>query len=504
MTNRADKYFEEHKPFAGLGRASARGGAMLVAARGVNVIVQVATTVVLARILSPHEFGLVAVVAALVGFAPILVDLGTTDAAVQKARTTREEISALFWLNMGIGALLTVLFAASSWLIAKLFRQPELAEIALVSSLTFVITAASVQHYALMRRAMEFRQLATIETASNLLSSIIAIAMAFTSWGYWALVAKPMLGLAFSAAGAWVYCPWLPGRPRYTRDVGGMVRFGLGITGFTVMDGITKSADRLAIGYFYGPGPLGYFQNAFLLYANVLSILTESLHNVAVSGLSKLKDNLNELKRSWSAGLTTVSFVSGLAFAGLAVTGQDFVVLLLGEKWGPAGPILCLFAIRGIAHGTERTLGWLHVVAGRSDRWARWGVFSAVCHLLALAVGIPFGPVGIATAYALVMFVLFIPALVYSGRPFGIGTKDVLAAAGPSTAAAVCATAVGLGLQHVFMGELNQLARFFISGLICVVTYLVVAVGVFRVTGPIHLARSLLRDLGPRQSPKTS
>lgn len=504
MTNRTDKYFEENKPYAGLGRASARGGAMLVAARGVNVIVQVATTVVLARMLSPYEFGLVAVVAALVGFAPVLVDLGTTDAAVQKARTTREEISALFWINMGIGALLTVLFAASSWLIARLFHQPELAEIALVSSLTFLITAVSVQHYALMRRAMEFRQLATIETVSNLLSSIIAIAMAFTSWGYWALVAKPMLGLAFSATGAWIFCPWLPGRPQFTREVGGMVRFGLGITGFTVMDGITKSADRLAIGYFFGPGSLGYFQNAFLLYANVLGILTESLHNVAVSGLSKLRDNLDELKRSWAAGLTTVSFVSGLAFAGLAVTGQDFVVLLLGEKWGPAGPLLCLLAIRGIAHGTERTLGWLHVVAGRTDRWAKWGVFSAVCHLLALAAGLPFGPIGITTAYALVMFVLFVPALVYSGSPLGIGTKDVLSAAGPSTAAAVCAAAVGLGLQYAFMAEFNPLARFCISGLICAVTYLLVAVGLFRVTGPILLAVSLLRDVGLRQSPKAS
>ena len=99
-----------------------------------------------------------------------------------------------------------------------------------------------------------------------------------------------------------------------------------------------------------------------------------SLHNVAVSSLSKLRDNLAELKRSWAAALSTLSFISAAAFAGLAVTGQDFVVMLLGEKWVPVGPLLCIFAVRGIAQGTERTLGWLQVVAGRSDRWMRWGL----------------------------------------------------------------------------------------------------------------------------------
>jgi PST family polysaccharide transporter len=500
----ADRYFEDHKPQAGLGRAAARGGLVLVAARGINVFVQVATTVLLARLLSPHDFGLVAVVIALVAFAPTLIDLGTTDASTQRERITRSDISALFWLNMAIGGVLTALFAGASGFFASLFSEPALTSIALASSLTFIMTAASVQHYALMRRAMDFRRIAIIDLVANVISSVVAVAMALTSWGYWALVAKPLVTLALAAVGAWISCPWLPGRPRLTSDVTALVRFGLGVTGFTVTDNVARSADRLAIGYFYGAGSLGYYQNAFLLYSNVLNILTEPLHNVAVSGLSKLRNDLDELRRSWAAALSAVSFVSGVAFAGLAVTGQDFVVLLLGENWAPAGPLLCLFAARGIAHTSERTLGWLHVVAGRSDRWTRWGVFSAVCQLAALAAGLPFGPIGVASAYAIVMYALFVPALAYSGRPLGVGTKDVLAAAGPQTVAALCTVAVGLLVQHAFMAEFTHLARFMLLALICVATYLVVAVGVLRVTGPIRLALSLLREFDLRQSPKTS
>jgi PST family polysaccharide transporter len=503
LTSRSDRYFGENKTYAGLGRASARSGVVLVAARGINVFVQIATTVLLARLLSPDDFGLVAVITALVAFAPTLIDLGTTDASTQRERITHSEVSALFWLNVAIGGLFTVVFAGASGIIASFFGEPALVGIALASSLTFIMTAASVQHYALLRRAMEFRRVAAIDMAANLTSSVVAVAMALRGWGYWALVAKPLLTLALVAAGAWISCPWLPGRPRFTPDVTAMVRFGLGITGFTVTDTVVRSADRLAIGYFYGAAPLGYFQNAFLLYGNLLSILTESLHNVAVSGLSKLRNDLDELRRSWSTALSTVSFVSAAAFAGLAVTGQDFVVILLGEKWAPAGPLLCLFAVRGIAHGSERTLGWLHVVAGRSDRWARWGVFSAVCQLASLAAGLPFGPIGVASAYAIVMFALFVPALAYSGRPLGVGLRDVLAAVGPQTVAALCAVGVGLAVQHAFLAELASLPRLALSALICLGTYLVVAVGVLRVTGPIQLALSMLRDFGSLRSPRT-
>jgi polysaccharide transporter, PST family len=504
LTNRADRYFEEHKPYAGLGRASARSGIVLVAVRGIGVAVQLATTVVLARLLSPYDFGLVAVVAALLAFAPSLIDLGTTDACTQRDRVTHGEVSVLFWLNVAIGAAFTLLFAAGSGVIASFFGESALTGIALASSLTFILTAVSVQHFALMRRAMEFWRLATIELVSNLIGSIVAIAMALTSWGYWALVAKPLITLTLIALGAWTSCPWLPGRPGITPGATAMIRFGLGTTGFTVTDTVVKSADRVAIGYFYGAGPVGYFQNAFLLYNSLLSVLTESLHNVAVSGLSKLRDDPEELRRSWSAALSTVSFVSAAAFAGLAVTGQDFVVLLLGAKWAPAGPLLCVFAMRGIAHGSERTLGWLHIVAGRSDRWARWGLFSAACQLAALAAGLPFGPIGVASAYAIVMFALFVPALAYSGRPLGVGVKDVLAATGPQTAAALCAVVIGLLLQHALMVDLAPLARLVLSALVCLVTYLAVAVGILRVTAPIRLAFSLLRELVLRQSPKTS
>ena len=497
-----DQYFEENRPYTGLGRASLRSGVTVVAARGLNTFVQLGSTILLARLLSPYDFGLVAMVLAVVGFAPMLIDFGTSEASTQKTHITQGEVSALFWLGMTISVALTVVLAGASGFIAQFFGEPSLTGIVLVSSLTLMMGAISNQHYALMRRAMQFRQIAMIDISANVIGSVVSVVMALTGWGYWSLVAKPIVTSVLTAALVWMSCPFMPGRPRLTPDVKELVRFGAGVAGFTMTDYLARSADRVALGYFYGAGPLGYFQNAFTIYSNLLNILTEPLHNIAVSGLSKLRNDLDELKRSWTAALSSLSFVSSAAFAVLAVTGQDFVVILLGPKWAPAGPLLCIFAIRGIAHSIERTMGWIHVAAGRSDRWMRWGVFSAVFQLLALAAGLPFGVIGVTIAYTIAMFGLFLPALVYAGRPVGIGARDVLQAVGPQTAGGLVAVALGFLMQQALLADVIPLVRFLVSVPVCLAIYVAVVVGVFKVTGPFWLAVSMLRNLGPMRSPQ--
>ncbi len=504
-SNRSDEgYFTENKAYAGLGRASLHGGVIFVIARGANIFVQLASTILLARILSPHDFGVVAVVLALVGFAPMLIDLGTSEASTQKTLITPEQISTLFWLNIAISLALTVLLIGSSSVIARIFGEPDITGIAVALSVTFVLTALFTQHAALMRRAMQFHRIAMIDISANLAGSIVSVVLALRGWGYWSLVAKPIVTAAWTAVAIWINCRWVPGRPRMSADARELVGFGLGVTGFTMTDYLAKSADRIAIGYFQGAGPLGYFQNAFTIYSNVLSILAEPSHNIAASSLSKLRNDIDGLKRAWERALSTLSFFSVPAFAILAVIGQDFVVLLLGQKWAPAGPLLCIFAVRGIAQSIERTMGWLHVAAGRADRWMRWGVYSAIVQLLALAAGLPFGVTGVASAYAIAMFGLVVPALVYSGRPLGIFGSDVLRAVGPQMIGGLIAVTTGFLVQFEFLADVSPLLRILVSGMVCLLTYLAVVAGIFRITAPLQLAFSVLHDIRGFRTPAGS
>jgi PST family polysaccharide transporter len=493
----AQSYFEENKPRAGLGRQSLHNGVAYVVARGANMFVQLGSTILLARLLSPRDYGLVAMVLALVGFAPMLIDLGTTDATVQKKKINQVDISALFWLKVTLASILVLLLVGASGTIASFYGEPALGDIAMVSSLLFITSALSSQHFALMRRSMQFRRMAMIDVSANVISSLIAIAMALTGWGYWALVTKPIFTSALAAAGAWFSCPWLPGRPRLTLQAKEMVRFGAGITGFSMTDYLAQSADRVALGYFFGASPLGYFQNTVLLYNHILSLFTQGLHDVAVSSLCKLRDNIDQLKRSWTTALSSLTFFSAFAFAGLAVTGQDFVTMLLGQKWEPAGPLVCIFAVRGIVHVVERSLGWLHVAAGRSDRLMRWGVFSALIQLGAVLAGIPFGVIGVAIAHTIATFFLVVPALVYAGRPLEISVTDVLRAVAPQVIAALLTVAIASTIQYLFLAKYSLLPRFLVSVIVCCVIYFVIAVGVFKVRHPLHIAFSLLRDLRP-------
>ena len=188
------------------------------------------------------------------------------------------------------------------------------------------------------------------------------------------------------------------------------------------------------------------------------------------------------------------------AFGILAVTGPDAVVLLLGDKWAKAGSLLSIFAFRGIAHIVERTLGWLHVAAGRSDRWLRWGVASSLVQLAALVCGLPFGLRGVAIAYTVSTYVLFVPAISYAGSPFGIGPASVIKTVGPQLAGSLCSAVAGFWIRDTFLTGDSRLVRIVTLALTCTVLYLLVVIGLFRVTRPLQVARSAVGAFTPAVS----
>jgi PST family polysaccharide transporter len=273
-----------------------------------------------------------------------------------------------------------------------------------------------------------------------------------------------------------------------------MLGFGLNVTAFTITDYFARSMDRAALGYSVGPRELGYYQNAFTVYDNCITVC--SLHNVATASLSKLREDIPALKRAWANALSTLVWFAAPAFAVLAVVGQDLVVVLLGAKWVAAGSLLVVFALRGPAHVVERTHSWLHVACGTPHRWRHWGLLNVAAMIVALACGLPFGTFGIATAYAVATTLLCIPAVAYSGAPIGIRATDVLRAVGPQVVAAFAAAALAMLARHALLQDAPALLRLVILGVLCSGAYLAIVTLVFRVTKPLRLALSLLRNRG--------
>jgi polysaccharide transporter, PST family len=278
-----------------------------------------------------------------------------------------------------------------------------------------------------------------------------------------------------------------------------MLGFGLNSTGFTMTDFVGRSVDRVAIGYQSGPVSLGYYQNARFVYDNLLDVLVAATHGVAVASLSKLRQDPRELRRLWAKALSTLAFYAMPAFGLLAVVSQDLIVVLLGRRWASAGILLSIFALRGIPNSVERTLGWLHVTAGRTDRWMRWGVVATAAHLVALFAGLPFGAMGVVVSYVICMYVLFVPALAYAGQPLGIGARDVVQAVGLQLVAALGSSASAFLFGLAFLERVDPVTRMALLAVVHLSSYLFLAVGVFKVRMPLAVMLSLIRDARPRR-----
>jgi len=494
MAQDADIYFRENEDSGDLGRLAVRGGIVAVAMEYGNGALQILAQIVLARLLTPADFGLVAIITVLTSFAPLLIDFGLGDATTQRSKITPSQISSLFWLASGIGLVVAVAVAASAPMIAAIYREPRLEPIALCTAITFVLWGVSNQHLALLRRTMQFGRIAGIQLLGTLVGIATAIALALAGYGYWALVARPIARALCVAVGAWRGCRWRPGGPVFDDEVKSMARFGLHVVGFSVTYTVAKAVDRIALGLRYGPAEVGYYQNALTLYQSSIQLALNQVHTVGSAALSKLQAQRAALRQRYEAALSMLAFFVMPLAAVLSVTAEDVTVILLGEKWRAAGLLLRILALLGIPEVVERSQGWIHLAIGRADRWRNWGIFSFVVQIVAVLAGLRFGVTGVAVACVVASVLLALPSIQYAGRPIGIGAALAIRAVGPQLIGAVSAAAASTFLQMIAFSHFSSVVRVALSTVFCVCVYLTVVVGLFRRTEPLRVARSVVHD----------
>jgi len=499
MSEAVGAYFEEHRESKDLGRRALRGGIVSIVIQYGNAVLQIAAAIILARLLAPEDFGLVAIVTVLTSFAPLLIDFGLLDATAQRSRITPAQVSGLFWVSTAIGVGVAAIVAAGSPLIAWLYGEPRLQPIALCVAVTFILSGLSNQHMALLRRTMQFGRIGQIQLFGTLAGTVVAVVVALSGYGYWALVLRPVTSSVCVVAGAWWACRWRPGAPLFDDEVKSMVRFGLHVVGFTVAYTLSRAVDRIALGLFYRPDQVGYYQNAMNLYENSVYSALNQMHAVGSAALSKLQSNPAALRQKYEAALSMLAFFVMPAAAILSVTGQDLTVILLGQKWQAAGSLLSILALRGISHVVEGSQGWLHLSIGRADRWHRWGIVSLGVQIVAVLAGLPFGPTGVAWGVVIGCTLIALPSIIYAGRPIGIGADLVIRSVGPQSIGAATTAAAGWWLQAAVLAGYVPFVRMLLSGCFCAGLYLAIVVGVFRLAEPLRIAGTILRDFSGRR-----
>ncbi len=489
-----------------------RGAGATLFSGGATVAIQIIATVTLARLLTPAQFGVVAMVTT---FSLLLVNFGLngfTEAVIQKDEINRYLVSNLFWVNLGAGVLLTLGFAASGSLLARLYHNPLVTPVAMGVSLTILIGSTSALHLALLKRAMRFSVVSMNDIVARVVYVVSSILLAWLGWGYWALVCGLLAQQLSTAAGAWILCSWFPNWPRRVQGTASMVKFALNVYGRFCVNYFSRNTDNLLVGWRFDATALGFYKKAYDLFALSAGLLVSPLSVVAVAALSRFKDDQLQYRRLLLNSLTVMAFVGMGMSATLTLVGKDVIRLLLGPGWEVSGRIFTFFG-PGIGvmllYGTH---GWIHLSIGKADRWFRWGIIEFAFTSLLFILALPWGPEGIAAAWTLSFWILAIPAFWYAGNPIGFGVRPVLSVVWRyilSSALAGGAAAGILQFLHFSSSEaptnLFAVARIVLVSLIFVTIYLIAVILLHCGAAPLYQVARLSREMLPwSKSPDAS
>jgi len=495
--------FRPNADGGGLRRLAVRGAGVTVASQSLGFAIQMIATVVLARLLTPGDFGLVTMVTT---FSLLLLNCGLngfTEAILQREEIDHSLASNLFWINVGLGLLLMIGFASAGPLLARFYGEPQVAAVAVAMSVTIFFTCLSVQHLALLKRAMRFSAVSANDILARTVSVAVSIFLASAGWGYWALVAGAVALPLATSTGAWALCRWVPGLPRRGVSTGPMVWFAMNTYGRFTANYLTRNLDNLLVGWRFGSQPLGFYKKAYDLFVLPTNQLSAPLTTVAVATLSRLTGDPIQYRRYYLSALSLMAFVGMGLGADLTLVGKDLVLLLLGPQWEESGRIFTFFGPGIGIMLLYYTHGWIHLSIGRADRWFRWGIVEFTVTGMLFLLGLPWGPVGIAVAWAASFWILTIPALWYAGKPARLGIVSVIAAVWKyllASALAGCASAlIILGIPSLALasGSMGAIGRIVVFSALFGALYLGAVILLHRGCDPIRDVVALLREMVP-------
>jgi PST family polysaccharide transporter len=403
-------------------------GFVTASSQAAKFLLTVGSTMVLARLLTPRDFGLVAMVTTVVGFLRVFKDAGLSIATVHRQRITQAQVSNLFWINLGVSLLGGLLLVGAAWPIAAFYHNPRVVPIALLLSITFVFNGSTVQHQALLKRQMRFKALAVIEIGSLFSSIAVAITLAVLGYGYWALVWSMLSTEVAGLLLTWSISRWRPQLPTRKSGVGPLVSFGAHRTAGDLALALSRGSDNLLIGRFYGAASVGLYSRASALLLRPLEQFLNPINVVFIPALSRLQSQPKRYRSTFLRLYEAIALAS-FFFTGLCLAlAHPITLVLLGRKWEQAAVIFAGFTLAALCLPLATTSAWLFISQGRGRDMFYTQLVNAFAIIISFLIGLPFGPVGMAMAFSASNILVRIPLYYYrAGRRGPVGTRDLWA-----------------------------------------------------------------------------
>lgn len=428
-----------------LGRRAARGTFITLIGQGGGLLVQMASVVVLARLLDPTAYGLVAMVLAVVGVAHIFRDFGLSSAAIQAPTLSRGQRSNLFWLNAATGAALTVVVFSVAPLVQTVYHAEHLTSITRVLSLIFVLSGAATQFRADLNRKMDYLRLALADIVSAVLALVVAVILALRGASYWALVAQQLIQSSTMLVLVALFAGWMPNRWRRDAPVTSFIRFGWNYVGAQLIDYAANNMDSFLIGYRFGAAPAGLYNRAFQLLARPLSQMRSPSITVALPTLSRLQDEGDRFNRYLIAGQIVLCYPITILMGLTAGASTPVVRFVLGPQWLGAEPILRFLTLAGVFQTLGFVALWVYLAKGITRDLRNFTILSAAVRMACIAAGLYWGVVGVAAGYGIGPIITWPLSILWLGRKIRLPIWALLVGGARIIVVGVVVTAVSWG-----------------------------------------------------------
>ncbi|MGW9112847.1 lipopolysaccharide biosynthesis protein [Microbacterium sp. NPDC055683] len=381
---------------------------------------------VLSRILTPTEFGLVAVPIALVGIGEILRDLGLSAAATTHPDLSREARDLLFWVNVGVAIVLSGAVLLLAPILADAFDNNTIATALPWLSIVFLLNGISAQYRADLNRRMRFGSMALADSSGALGGVAIAIFVALAGGSFWALIVQQISNSLIVGLVVIVACRWLPGLPRRANGAKKLLTFGLSVSWSQALIYAGNNVDTLALGYWSPAQQLGYYTRSFQLAVQPFVMLKQPATAVALPLLSRRAADPSTFSSAAVRGQKLVAYTIVPAALLLAGAAEPLVALILGDQWLPAVPIVIALAAASATQQLVSVANWMMIAGHQGKALRRYSLVSLVVKVACIVTVAPFGPVAVALGYLAAAVISSPIALVWACRATGVRVRAVI------------------------------------------------------------------------------
>lgn len=466
--------FEVQLDARSLKSTSIRGSMLIGFSQLLRLLMQVGSQVVLARLLFPEDFGLVAMVFPLITFAAIFADIGFGEAVIQRDKLDQQRVSSLFWISIGLSVVLGLIVAGASPLVALVYGDPRLALLTAVVAIGMPIGALGGVQGALLTRHMKYGSIMRIELLSALIGTSVTIAAAFAGWSYWSLAAGTLAQQGAATIQNWIASDWRPSRPGLSSSTREDLHFGGNVTGFNLANFVTQSCDNIIIGLMNGQHALGLYDRSYRLVVQPLGQVLAPIGRIAVPLLSRLNSDPVEYEKVYLAVVRAIVMLTVPGMLVCIVFGHQIVAILLGPRWVEAGEVFSWVSVAGLTSGVQATALWLFISQARMRGLRSFTLTTAFFNLTSFFIGSFWGIVGVAISVGMVYTFVTSPLILYGATRHGpVRAGALLRSCLPFVAAACVAAVLLVGLRRA--SPLPELAQ--------IIAALSIAYAVFTVAG---------------------